>query len=283
MYIIEIQGGLMKQMEKRYPTTRIRANIVDRKHYELNYAFGIELNECSWKAAASLADDFPQNALFHTILGPLSKIRQVLFGHKRTYIHQDDYTCFYPEYYQLNPLNWYYFKGVWANSQYLIGVENDIKRAFNFEGELTEINKKYIFEMAQCDSVSIHVRRGDYIKAGSRLLDQNYYKSAIQYMNSKINNPKFFVFSNDIEYCKGIFNEYKGFVYIEGNTGNESFRDMQLMSQCKHNIIANSTFSFWGAYLNDNPAKIVIAPNIGVGTIDFNTPFACPEWIKIDV
>lgn len=292
MFVVEFNGGIgnqmfefsfMKQLEKRYPSTRVRANIFNKKDYALDRAFGITLNECSWQTAVSLADIYPRNAPFHSVLTPLSKYRQVVFGRKNTSIIQDDYTCFYPEYYQLNPLNWYYFKGVWANSQYLVGVEEEIKKCFDFGEDLTEKNKKYVYEMSRCNSVSIHVRRGDYVTLGLPLAGEKFYMSAVKYMCEKTADCKFFVFSNDIEYCRNIFSGYDNFVYVEGNTGDQSFRDMQLMSKCSHNIISNSTFSFWGAYLNSNPNKIVVAPNIGVGTVDFNTPFACPEWIKLDV
>ena len=102
-------------------------------------------------------------------------------------------------------------------------------------------------------------------------------------MDTQIKNPKFFVFSNDHDFCRKLFDGRIKYEIVDGNIEKDSFRDMQLMSNCKHNIIANSTFSFWGAYLNKNPEKIVIAPNLGVGVTEHNVPFACPEWIKIDV
>ena len=84
-------------------------------------------------------------------------------------------------------------------------------------------------------------------------------------------------------YCKSKFNDKIKFELVTGNTGWNSYRDMQLMSLCKHNIIGNSTFSFWGAYLNKNPDKFVISPELGDGVTEHNIPFTCPEWIKIDI
>ena len=292
MFIVEVDGGLgnqmfkyafVKQLEKVYPKTRVRAYISDKKNYELEQVFGIKLKECSWKMAASLSDDYPKNAPFHSIFKPLSKVRQVLFGHKDTCIKQDDGTCFYPECYHLNQLYEYYFQGVWANAEYLTGIEDEIKKDFIFRNELSETNKLYLSKIMNSCSIGIHVRRGDYVSIGASLCDEEYYRAAINYIRSKTTNPNFFIFSDEIEYCRKIFKEYKDFTYIEKNTGTQSYVDMQLMSNCKHNIIANSTFSFWGAYLNSNLDKIVVAPNVGIGTIDFNTPFACSEWIKIDV
>ena len=81
-------------------------------------------------------------------------------------------------------------------------------------------------------------------------------------------------------YCKSKFNDKIKFELVTGNTGWNSYRDMQLMSLCKHNIFGNSTFSFWGAFLNKNPDKIVISPELGVGVTEHNIPFTFPEWKK---
>lgn len=299
MFVVKFWGGLgnqmfeyalLKQLEQHYPANRVRGFILkppskkyDLTNYCLGEAFNIQIKECTWRKVTQLSDFYPENAPCHTILRPLSKLINVIFGHQNTYIYQDDFTCFYPEIYKLNPLNSYYLEGAWLNYRYLIGIEDILMKDFKFRDGMSEKNLEYMNKISDSNSVSIHVRRGDFVKLGYALTTAKYYYKAIQIIKEKINDPIFYIFSNDHDYCRHLFEGKIKYEIVEGNDGRNSFRDMQLMSNCKHNIIANSTFSFWGAYLNKNPEKIVIAPNIGVGVTEHNIPFSCPEWIKIDV
>jgi len=110
--------------------------------------------------------------------------------------------------------------------------------------------------------VSVHVRRGDYL--GDPVLegicDEGYYQRALDYMEQQIRSPRFVFFSNDILWCRSRFG-MRNALFVDWNTGLNSFRDMQLMSLCEHHIIANSSFSWWGAWLNNQPDKIVISPD----------------------
>lgn len=138
------------------------------------------------------------------------------------------------------------------------------------------------------NSVSLHVRRGDYVSnqkikkdalTPSGVCTEKYYFNAIEYIQAQIENPEFFVFSDDIEWCRQNL-RLESAHYADWNVGKESFVDMQLMSCCKHNIISNSTFSWWGAWLNGNPGKMVLVPdkwyyNGHIGDI------LCDDWRKI--
>lgn len=125
-------------------------------------------------------------------------------------------------------------------------------------------NDNYLKDIKTSESVSIHVRRGDYLSEqySSKFiaLGEDYYKKAVDYIKKNVENPRFFIFSDDAEYIGKAFSWLENKVIVTGNDGDKSYRDMQLMSKCKHNIIANSTFSQWGAILNSNPKKIVVYP-----------------------
>jgi hypothetical protein len=147
----------------------------------------------------------------------------------------------------------YYFDGYWQNKLYLDKIYDIVINETQPEEKLISyINDKYPFLKEDC--VSIHVRRTDYMHLSNYyyLLDENYYNQALSFFDENIN---IVVFSDDIEWCKSNL-KYKNMYFIE-----ESARvDMIIMSLCKSNIIANSTFSFWGAYLNTNKNKKVICP-----------------------
>ena len=147
----------------------------------------------------------------------------------------------------------YYFDGYWQNKLYLDKINDLVIQEMQPEEKLINyINKKYAFLKEDC--VSIHVRRTDYMHLSNYyyLLDENYYNQALSFFDKNVNIA---VFSDDIEWCKSNL-KYKNIHFIE-----ESARvDMIIMSLCKSNIIANSTFSFWGAYLNANENKKIICP-----------------------
>lgn len=130
---------------------------------------------------------------------------------------------------------------------------------------LDERNQKLAEQMSTENSVSVHLRRGDYAKCGFPLLGYDYYSKAIRLIKDKVRNPTFYVFSDDLACAKKMFaeQELSNAVFVSSNRGISNYKDMQLMSNCKHNIIANSGFSTMGAYLNKFPAKIVIAPENG--------------------
>lgn len=155
-----------------------------------------------------------------------------------------------------------YLSGYWQDERYFKSVEDKVRKAFIFR-DIDDANKQIASEMQERNSISLHLRRGDYSAFGMAEIGENYYKSAVEEMHSKLNAPYFYVFSDDKDAVKRMMEEL-GVAYevISRNTGKDSFKDMYLMSQCKHNIIANSSFSWWGAWLNGNKEKIVIAPKV---------------------
>lgn len=149
-------------------------------------------------------------------------------------------------------------------------------------------NKTYIKQIKKSNSISIHIRRTDYLTVFPKsTLSEQYYKNAISYIKSRVKNPHFFIFSDDINWVKeNLALGDTPHTFVTCNQSAESSAwDMHLMQLCKHNIIANSSFSWWGAYLNKNPNKIVICPNEWIIDSDLHrevTKYIIPSnWIKI--
>jgi hypothetical protein len=120
-------------------------------------------------------------------------------------------------------------------------------------------------EINTVNAVSLHVRRGDYVSnprtmATNGVCPLSYYDSAIRYICARVDAPHFFVFSDDMDWVRENLNIDHPCRYVDHNCSTESFNDMRLMSMCRHHIIANSSFSWWGAWLNPREDKIVIAP-----------------------
>lgn len=180
-----------------------------------------------------------------------------------------------------------YFEGFWQSAQYARLVEKDLRRDFRFtekrEEKLCRLSKKIIDTE---NAVSIHIRRGDYLESSvqshfGNICTDEYYEKAIKYINNNVRTPVFYFFSNDIKWVE---KKYSGLnaVFISENMfeNYKDWYDMFLMSCCKHNIIANSTFSWWGAWLNPNQNKIVIAPSKWRN--DCNLSDICPEdWVRL--
>ena len=166
-------------------------------------------------------------------------------------------------------LNNAYLEGYGQNIKYIKFVEKELREDFQYEVDsLDNINKKYIEKIKKDkNSVSIHIRRGDYIdndeayKIYGGICEKEYFYEAVKKIKEKIENPNFYVFSNDIDWVKRNL-KLNNATYINHNNGTDSYKDLILMSNCKHNIIANSTFSWWGAWLNSNIDKTVIMPNM---------------------
>lgn len=158
-----------------------------------------------------------------------------------------------------------YLQGYWLSEKYFQSSEIQIREDFTFKTCLNSENNTFAAEINNVNSISLHVRRGDYASDSKTmtahgLCDLSYYYFAIDYIADRVCDPIFFIFSDDIPWVRENLKIGYPCRYIDHNHGGEAYNDMRLMSICKHNIIANSTFSWWGAWLNANPSKIVVAP-----------------------
>ena len=158
-----------------------------------------------------------------------------------------------------------YLAGYWQSEKYFLDVASEIRKDFTFKAPLTSKNAALAEQIAKVNSVSLHVRRGDYVShpktnANHGVCSLDYYRAAIRLISERVERPHFFVFSDDIAWVKDNLRMDFPCQYVEHNQGADSFNDMRLMSLCQHQIIANSSFSWWGAWLNKYPEKIVIAP-----------------------
>jgi hypothetical protein len=167
---------------------------------------------------------------------------------------------------------------------------DQIRQSFSFKQEPTSNSLKWLELIRESkNTVSLHIRRGDYMLnhnvSSHGLCDLSYYDNAISYLKDLLGKVNFIVFSDDIAWCKEQFisDDEKVFQFVEGNSGDFSYEDLRLMSNCQHNIIANSSFSWWGAYLNSNKNKIVCRPSQWFASNEFSIweENTCPDrWLK---
>lgn len=166
--------------------------------------------------------------------------------------------------------------GYWQSEKYFVEYKAEILGMLtaNYPLPLSFVTLQKQIE--SCESVSVHVRRGDYIALGI-CLDKNYYIQAIRLIMDKVGTVQFFVFSDDMDYAKSIFGDIHADVhYVNYKAKNPTIEDFLLMKSCKHHIIANSSYSWWGAWANENQSKIVICPKRSN-----NNDFYPSDWIQI--
>lgn len=284
MKIVRFLGGLGNQMfqyafylslSKKFQGVKADLSKFDEyklhNGFELDKVFDIQLTEAS-KFETRLLDNQYRKWGYR-------KLRKVL-NKKNAYTEEKELFTYNEDIFadKKDRLYW----GYWQNINYLRGIELTLKKHLTFKQELDDKNRDILTAIEQSNSVGIHVRRGDYINdpllGGIATLD--YYLQAIELIIQKVEAPSFFIFSNDINWCKENFNLART-IYVHGNIGSNGYIDMLLMSKCKHQIIANSSFSWWAAWLNENPEKTVIAPKTWANGID-NSRDVCPtSWIRI--
>lgn len=293
MIIIKLQGGLGNQMfqyafasvfaKKHKEKVLIDLSVLERteklrgftpRKFELH----IFNNQYNW----ATVDDI--NLFFRLSYG--NKIKKKLrFNYPRVYT-EPSFGFNYVAALLILPV---YIIGYFQNYKYFVGNENYIKSLFLFPIEtLDEINLNVLKEIKNSNSVAVHIRRGDYVadKVTSDfhgICTKDYYMKAIETLSSKVPNCTLVFFSDDCDWVRKHFND-SSFrqIIVDINPGQDSWKDMLLMSSCRHNIIANSSFSWWGAWLNENPQKIVIAPKNWFAIKEANDQIELPEkWIRI--
>lgn len=293
MVIIGFGCGLGNQMfqyafylslKKRHPELEVKADIYyafSKEHngFELDRVFGINLPGCTRKERKKYSDIPIRKTKFTQII---IRLKHSLGVYKKSFYHQPDYTEYFPDVYQISRSQPKYLLGIWANENYFKDLKAELQLdIFKFQLPLNKSSKIYKQHILGSCSISIHVRRGDYIQYGNYVLGKAYYSKAIAYMEEHLQSKiQYFVFSDDMSYARNLFSDMSNVEYVVGNDGNNSWMDMYLMSLCQHNIIANSSFSFWGAYLNKNKDKIVVASNKPF--VRCKCPFVCDSWIVIE-
>lgn len=269
MIIIEVAGGLGNQLQqyalyKKFQSLgkEVRLDIswfreenqsrmLAKRELELNYFEGLEYKICTLKEKEKLAGGG----------GRAGKLRRKLLPF--TIHHMREERIYHPELLSYSDM---YISGYFACEKYYADILPKLRESIRFPKGGSPQNQELAEEMQSCNSVSMHIRRGDYLDENNRemfggICTEEYYEQAIKMIKEEVPDARFYIFSDDAAYVKG---KYQGedYTVVDINHGRDSFYDIWLMSNCRHNICANSTFSFWGARLNENEDKIMIRPTI---------------------
>ena len=296
MIIVKLTGGLGNQMfqyaagralalkhktplklDLSWYNTPFEEGITPRE-YELGI-FNIEENIANSDEIRELTSSklsMPLKTLYYIIKKPYPKSEQ--------HIMEKGY-CFNKELIGLGDN--VYLEGYWQSEKYFEHVKDIIKSDFIFKIPLNNTVMELKNKISSEESVSLHVRRGDFVK--DKVVNQihgicspEYYSNCITYIKERINNPIFYIFSDDITWVKenlAIENEK---IYIDENISKLGHEQMFLMSNCKHNITANSSFSWWGAWLNNNQNKMVLCPDEWIKSEKHrNNDIVSDSWIKM--
>jgi len=278
IWYVAIAGGLGNQMfqyayflyiKSLFKNARLFIPSKDWEHssgFELGNVFGVNYEPCVWERLYHLG--FPFTSLFHLT-------HKTYMGRSFKVMTED--LCPGPKY--------RYFYGTWQSQKYFSNPEI-IRNVFRFDDSKLSAQTKSVAMSLQKAKVtcSVHIRRGDYLSSAfangfGSCCPPSYYREGMELIKDRLGEVVFVFFSDDMPWVKDNL-ACENAIYVDHNVGNDSWQDMYLMSQCSHNIIANSTFSWWGAWLNDNKDKIVIAPHRWWSTIEVND--VVPDsWIRI--
>ena len=207
-----------------------------------------------------------------------SRVSRKILGISKAKIYQDKEIGYQPEVFELDD---YYLQGFWQSERYFYDIRDEIRSKYIIKDLMNDYQRKTLAEIESNNSVGIHIRRGDYLELSGLfggICTEKYYEEAINRLKDM--NCRFYIFSNDYEYAKAKYSGEEFTVVRPVDTFPESNMDLLLMSKCKHNIIATSSFSWWAAWLNNNHDKIVIAPDKWL-----NKPIKdvqCSDWIRVE-
>jgi hypothetical protein len=301
MIIVKIQGGLGNQLFQ-YASAR-RISIINdipikldlKTILDANYPFKYRLN--MFNIVEQVAEDNEINKLVNVKGNPyliaLAKKSGInCIYNKKTHVIEK--SSILPDKKVLNCSHEVYLEGWLSSESYFKDIRNLLLYEFTLKNPSDDYNKTVLKEISKCESVAVHIRRGDYAQnAYFGLLPLSYYYKAISYIQESIADPVFYVFSNDIEWVKQNLKLEGTFKFMDKNSQSQSisytqndYEDINLIRNCKHQIIANSTFSWWGAWLNENPAKQVYFPSLWYNDTKAqkqfeNNNFIPSDWIKV--
>ncbi len=270
MLIIKIAGGLGNQMQQYAMYRKLLQSGAD-KDIKLDIAWFDEKEQSGVLAKRKLELEYFQNLpipvcsdeernRFITDNKFMKAVHKLFPGENKRFVESEMY---HPEIYGLRDK---YIEGYFACQKYYDDISDELQKLFIFpehiDRELHIKNVEIMNEMEQRDSVSIHIRRGDYLDPENASLFGNistdeYYESAMNYFRAKYPKVHFYIFTNDPDYARQKYNTDE-YTVVDHNTGKYSLLDIQLMSHCRGNICANSTFSFWGARLNKRRDKEMV-------------------------
>ena len=224
---------------------------------------------------------------FLRLIIPIRSIRDKISkeNFKIPHIQENIFSKYQPELTEIKEPT--YVSGYYQTEKYFTDIRDELLQDFTLNVPLNKKNQSILDKIKSTDSISIHVRRGDYTKARNVRKYANcsieYYKNGIKYIEEKTGKtPTLFIFSDDIKWVKNNLKFDYETVYVDINSDKQGYFDLELMKNCKHNIIVNSSFSWWGAWLNTNKEKIVVAPKIWMKTFNSNYDLIPENWITID-
>jgi len=260
MIIVKLKGGLGNQMFQyaiglnlsRKNKTKLILDLTDYKndplrHYELD-CFTLERDRFI------TSEESKTNKLKFKILSKILK--------NYSYFVQSDYKS------DMKILKFRgnaIIDGYWQSENYFLDIRKRILDNFTLRRRPDEKNQTLLKKILNTNSIALHVRRGDYVTDKKTNLNHgtcslDYYQNSIKYLSKRVQNPVYFVFSDDPKWVKENISTKAPTTYVDINTIDTGYEDLRLMSNCKHFIIANSSFSWWGAWLSRNNHKIICAP-----------------------
>lgn len=278
MIIIQVAGGLGNQLQQ-YALYRKFVRMGKEARLDLSW-FDKEKEEKATATQRNLELAYFDRLVYETctreereaLIGSekmTGKLRRRLLPGTVHWFHEDK--LYHPEILDFENM---YLSGYFACEKYYADILYDLREKIQFPKSDNPLNHQMAQEMKERASVSVHIRRGDYLNDENKALFGNictdgYYQRAMEMIKEEVKDAHFYLFSDDIPY---VADKYRGpeYTIVNINHGRDSFYDMWLMSCCKHNICANSTFSLWGARLNGNDRKIMIRPTIHKNTQTFH-------------
>lgn len=194
-----------------------------------------------------------------------------LFGFYRSNTHE-----FYYEPIHNSLFNKKIIRGHWFNPDVVRKMDSELRKELRVKTDINQDNRRILDIINKTESVAVHIRRGDYVTLGYVVCSIQYYIKCMQEIQERLQNPCFFIFSDDIEWVRKELKFDGKMLFVD--LKNKAVDDMRLLYSCKHFIISNSTFSWWGAWLSDNPDKIVLQPKFWKNSDDEMYVLKMPEW-----
>jgi hypothetical protein len=294
MIIVKLIGGLGNQMFQ-YATARrlaekhstiLKLDVTGFEEYKL-HRYSLHCFQ-SWEYLATQTEIEIIRSDSQNILNRLNQKISSKFGFKDStnsgWIVEKQFH-FDPEI--LNTPNNVLLDGYWQSEKYFIDITGILRREFVIKYHQDLQSQKFANLIQSTESVSLHVRRTDYVQNTLTnkihgTCDQEYYNRSVRHVGDRLSNPHFFIFSDEPHWAKDNLKFDYPITIIDCNDASRNYEDLRLMSMCNHNIIANSSFSWWGGWLNANPHKLVIAPQKWFNDETKNTKDIVPnQWIKM--